>query len=753
MSKTLQLKRANTSVNDSYTGSIGEITVDTSTWDLRVHDGVTAGGWVIDSSNGGGSFSNLTVSSNASIGNLTVTGTITGNLSGYATTSYVDTQVANLVASAPATLDTLNELATALGNDAAFSTTVTSSIANNASNVTTLQSQVANLNYYDNTNVASYLSSFDGNIIPSANATYTLGNSSNQWSEIWVSANTIYIGGVSLSLTDGNVLTINGNALLSNSSSTSITTDGNISAGNILTNSYFYANGVAVQFGDPTNISIIQGNITTIESQISELQSTSHANLESNVTTLEGNVATLEGNISSLESSIPSLGNFSLTNNTIETDSGVDGITLSISGADEADPPAFITRNWTFANTGSFTSGGNLNAPGAVLTGNLTSGNIYTGRIITSSSLHVNSYASIAAQMTAYSLLVNTTSTFNGTITATNMNANGNITVGNILTDNYFYANGNPFVSSNYGDSDVTSLLDSFGSNNISTTGNVTANNFIGNIEITGNVTGTSANVDIIADTYQWSFDNTGNLTLPGNIFAVNYANGVVVSFGGNYSDANVDAYLPTYSGNITAGNILTDNYFYANGDPFVSGGGSGISDLIQDTSPQLGGNLDINNNDITGTGNVNITGNITLSGNISAGNLIGTIATASQTGITEVGTLGSLSVTGNVTGGNLITAGSAEITGNATIGNITTTNITGTEANVTITANSYVTTFDITGLATFPGAVQLAVYANTTVRDASITSPTPGMMIYVTGTGMQVRGATQWNTITGSGT
>jgi hypothetical protein len=46
-----------------------------------------------------------------------------------ATTSYVDTAVANLVASAPATLDTLNELAAALGNDANFSTTVTNSIA------------------------------------------------------------------------------------------------------------------------------------------------------------------------------------------------------------------------------------------------------------------------------------------------------------------------------------------------------------------------------------------------------------------------------------------------------------------------------------------------------------------------------------------------------------------------------------------------------------------------------------------------
>jgi len=52
------------------------------------------------------------------------------DLGTYATKSYVATQVANLVDSAPTTLDTLNELAAALGDDANFSTTVTNSLAN-----------------------------------------------------------------------------------------------------------------------------------------------------------------------------------------------------------------------------------------------------------------------------------------------------------------------------------------------------------------------------------------------------------------------------------------------------------------------------------------------------------------------------------------------------------------------------------------------------------------------------------------------
>ena len=36
------------------------------------------------------------------------------------------------------------------------------------------------------------------------------------------------------------------------------------------------------------------------------------------------------------------------------------------------------------------------------------------------------------------------------------------------------------------------------------------------------------------------------------------------------------------------------------------------ITDLVSDTTPQLGGNLDLNSNDITGTGNVNVTGTVT---------------------------------------------------------------------------------------------------------------------------------------------
>ena len=51
------------------------------------------------------------------------------NTTQIATTAYVQTEIADLIAAAPGALDTLDELAAALGDDAAFSTTVTNSIA------------------------------------------------------------------------------------------------------------------------------------------------------------------------------------------------------------------------------------------------------------------------------------------------------------------------------------------------------------------------------------------------------------------------------------------------------------------------------------------------------------------------------------------------------------------------------------------------------------------------------------------------
>jgi hypothetical protein len=56
----------------------------------------------------------------------------------------------------------------------------------------------------------------------------------------------------------------------------------------------------------------------------------------------------------------------------------------------------------------------------------------------------------------------------------------------------------------------------------------------------------------------------------------------------------------------------------------YVGDGGNdpvkiGLTDIVEDTTPQLGGDLDLNSNNITGTGNINITGSGTLTSSLTA--------------------------------------------------------------------------------------------------------------------------------------
>jgi len=85
MSKIVQWKRGNVTVNNTYTGANGEITIDTTNWNLRVHDGVTAGGYIIDSLSGGSRIGNLTVT------DTTITGstiTLVSNVGNVVSNSY-----------------------------------------------------------------------------------------------------------------------------------------------------------------------------------------------------------------------------------------------------------------------------------------------------------------------------------------------------------------------------------------------------------------------------------------------------------------------------------------------------------------------------------------------------------------------------------------------------------------------------------------------------------------------------------------
>ena len=195
--KILKLKRGNTTKNNAYTGSDGELTVDRTKKTLVVHDGINAGGSplateesvnnviqelenkvdinenittqgnlfngldqlvkldssgklpAIDGSQLTGVSSGSLVNSGVSAGTyksvtvnskgIITAGTNPTTLSGYGitdadtsaqVTTKINNAVAALVDASPTTLDTLNELAAALGNDPNFATTTSTALGN-----------------------------------------------------------------------------------------------------------------------------------------------------------------------------------------------------------------------------------------------------------------------------------------------------------------------------------------------------------------------------------------------------------------------------------------------------------------------------------------------------------------------------------------------------------------------------------------------------------------------------------------------
>jgi hypothetical protein len=181
----------------------------------------------------------------------------------------------------------------------------------------------------------------------------------------------------------------------------------------------------------------------------------------------------------------------------------------------------------------------------------------------------------------------------------------GNLTLPDVANVSINYANGNPYGGGSYGNSNVATFLAAYGSNTVSTTGNIssgnlitggaisstgnvqagnvrtagqvsaagnvtTAGNFVGNgaaltnvtVSVAGNVIGTQSNVGIVAGSYTWTFNNTGVATFPGTVYSNALTNGTAFAVG-NGAVSNCALSMTPTAG--TAGNYAIRDYSTAN--------------------------------------------------------------------------------------------------------------------------------------------------------------------------------------------
>jgi len=307
-----------------------------------------------------------------------------------------------------------------------------------------------------------------------------------------------------------------------------------------------------------------------------------------------------------------------------------------------------ITSSYGNANVATFLAGfgsNTISTTGTVTAGNITGGNVLTGGAVSAT----------------------------GNVTGGNMLTGGAVSATGNVTGSYILGNGSQLtgVAGSYGNANVVTLLAGFGSNTISTTGNVTGGNMLtgGIISATGNI----VTQGYFIGTFLGNI--VGNLIVPGANTQVLYNNNgnADASAGFTFDSA---ANLVTVAGNISGGNITTAGNVTGN---YILGNGSQLTGL-----PANYGNANVVANlAALGTNPVSTTGNITASyfiGNgalltsINASNIVGAYGNAQVA--TFLNAFGSnvISTTGNVNTGNLNVGIDAVITGNLTVQGTTTT-------------------------------------------------------------------------------
>jgi hypothetical protein len=249
----------------------------------------------------------------------------------------------------------------------------------------------------------------------------------------------------------------------------------------------------------------------------------------------------------------------------------------------------------------------------------------------------------------------------------------------------------------------------------------------------------------------QWIDLGLTGLDAPFKIADIRLNNGVEIV-------ANV-ANAVSIDANVTLGSVVVSNDANLVGNLDVGGYANVVGDLEVGGEANVAGNLtvtlDVSANAFSGDGTnlSNVTADYVTITNANA-NTVGTfypLFANATSGVVELDNFGN-TIEFNPQG-SILSFGQANV-------EIVTN---GGEETIDLDGNNNKIRFSVTGaanavqvsssavVASLP--MQLATYASNVARDAAITSPSAGMMVYVIGSGMQVRGATAWNLIAGSGT
>jgi hypothetical protein len=323
-----------------------------------------------------------------------------------------------------------------------------------------------------NTSATLYLNNLTGNIIPAQNVTYSLGNSTHRFKDIFLSGSSIDLGGVILKNESGffKIVDNSGNNVPIRVYTANVIESGDTTSGNVyFTNARVY--------------SAVTGNLA-LKANVTDLTT-------SNVT--EGTNLYFTNARARQAISIIGSGSYDNTTGVITITGGVSSVG-GATGNVSNNQLALAISNSGILTTSNVAEGTNLYYTNArvyaAVTGNLaTKANVTdltTSNVTEGTNLYYSNYRVYTAVTGNLALKANVTDL-----------TTSNVTEGT----NLYYTNARTYAN-------VISLLPTY-------TGNVG-----------GNMVGTYTNTSIIAGTAEFIFDNAGNVTVPNAIRAnILYAN------------------------------------------------------------------------------------------------------------------------------------------------------------------------------------------------------------------------------------